>query len=190
MEQLQAAVPHILAAPKDNAAIEMLCLRPEFGQRKFVNEITMSRAGGIPGERWADLAWLRLKDGTPDPRIQVCILGRRVLDLVWRDHENTLHPGDTFIADMDFSEANLPNGSLLGAGSVVLRVSTKFNDACVKWKTRYGKDAKDWIVLPENIPHRLRGVLCEVVQDGTITTGDRLRKLPPLSSVDSATGER
>ena len=120
---------------------------------------------------------MRLADGSPDPRIQVSILGRRVMDAVWRDRENTPHPGDPIIADIDTSEANMPTGQLLAIGSAVLRVSDVFNDACVKWKTRYGKDAKDWIVLPENIPLRLRGVLCEVVQDGRIRLGDPIRKV-------------
>lgn len=177
MAELQAAVPHILAAPKDNGKVEMLCLRPEFGKRNFVDRINVSRAGGIPGERWSTTPWLKLEDGSPDPRIQVCILGRRVLDLVWRDRKNTPHPGDTFISDLDFSEKNMPVGTRLQVGSAILRVSDKFNDACVKWKVRYGIDAKDWIVRPENLKHRLRGVLCEVETDGMISLNDDVRKL-------------
>jgi len=174
--ELQAAIPHILAAPKNNAPIEQLCLRPDFGKRNFVDKMQLTRAHGIPGERWNYAPWLKLEDGSADPRIQVSILGTRVLDLVWRDRENTLHPGDSFMADMDFSEQNMPVGTLLNIGSSTLRVSDKFNNACVKWKVRYGTDAKDWIVRPENITHRLRGVLCEVVRDGWVKTGDLIKK--------------
>lgn len=175
--ELLEALPHILAAPKDNVPVEMLCLRPDFGQRNFVDEITMTAAGGIPGERWSTTPWVKLDDGSPDPRIQVSILGKRVLDLVWRDRENAPHPGDTMIADLDFSEENLPEGQLLSVGSVVLRVSTLFNDACVKWKVRYGAPAKQFITEPEHVKYRLRGVLCEIVQDGTIRNGDILKKV-------------
>lgn len=176
LDELQSKLPYVLGAPKDNAPVQQLCLRPDFGHRQFVDQIKVTREFGMPGERWATTPWLKLPDGSPDPRIQVSILGCRVMDLVWRDRENSPHPGDPIVADMDFSETNMPVGTNLHIGTAILRVSDKFNDACVKWKTRYGKDAKDWIVMPDNITHRLRGVLCEVIQDGVINTGDLIRK--------------
>lgn len=174
--ELNAALPHILAAPKDGAAISMLCLRPGYGERRFVDRIEAAPHTGIPGERWASRPWLTLEDGRPDPRIQICILQQRVLDLVWRDRETTPHPGDTFIADMDLSEANLPAGQLLQVGTAVLRVSEVFNDACVKWKVRYGAAAKDWVNVADHRRHRLRGILCSVEQAGAFSTGDLLCK--------------
>ena len=87
------------------------------------------------------------------------------------------HVLDTIIADLETSEANLPAGTLLGIGSAVIRVSDVFNDGCVKWKARYGKDAKDWITAPGHPPLRLRGILCSVEQDGVIACGDLIHKL-------------
>lgn len=177
-DDLMAALPHMLDAPKDNAAILQMCLRPDYGQRRFVDEITFTSKNGIPGERWATAPWLKLPDGRPDPRIQVSILGVRVRDAVWLDQTATPHPGDPIIADIDCSYDNMPVGQLIGAGSAVLRVSDKFNDACVKWKTRYGTPAKAFITHAAHQPHRLRGLLCEIVQDGTAKVGDKLVKLP------------
>ena len=177
-DELDRAIPDIMAAPKDGAVIDMLCLRPGYGERRFVDEISVTRDAGIPGERWATAPWLKLEDGRPHPGIQVCILQKRVLDLVWRDRVNTVHPGDTFIVDMDLSEANLPVGQVLCAGDAMLRVSDVFNDACVKWKVRYGDAAKTWVTAPGHPELRLRGVLCSVERDGTIRNGDRLTKLP------------
>ena len=93
MAELMAALPDILAAPKTDAPIDSLCLRPGRGERAFPERIVMTRAGGIPGERWATEPWLRLADGSPDPRIQVSILPVRVMDLVWRDKDPRNHPG-------------------------------------------------------------------------------------------------
>jgi CRP-like cAMP-binding protein len=98
MAELMAALPHILSAPKDDAPIHSLCLRPDYGQRSFPNHIRMTRTQGIPGERWSTTPWLKLADGSPDPRIQVSILPIRVMDLVWRDREATAHPGDPIVA--------------------------------------------------------------------------------------------
>lgn len=176
-EELDRAIPDILAAPKTGAAIEMLCLRPERNERRFVEEMTLTREEGIPGERWFTQPWLTLEDGRPHPGIQVCILQKRVLDLVWRDREGTPHPGDTFIVDMDLSEANLPVGQRLEVGGAVLKVSDVFNEACVKWKVRYGADAKAWVTAPGHPELRLRGILCSVEQDGIIRNGDALRKI-------------
>ena len=182
--ELDASLPHILSAPKDGGLIEMICLRPDYGQRVFFESVHVTAAQGIPGERWSTRPWLRLPDGAPHPGIQICILQKRVLDLVWRDRVSTVHPGDTFITDMDLSEANLPAGQVLQAGSAVLRVSEIFNDACVKWKTRYGTAAWEWINAPQHRGFRLRGILCSVVRDGEISCGARLSKLSDAGVCD------
>ena len=171
---LNDGLSHVLAAPKTDAPIDMLCFRPGFGLRTFPDSLTLTRAQGIPGERWMLHPWLRLADGSPDPRIQVSILPTRVLDLVWLDRAGTVHPGDPIVADLDMSHANLPVGTLLQAGTAVLRVSDEPNDGCVKWKARYGKAAMDWIVAPEYATLRLRGVLCSIERDGVVTVSDRI----------------
>ena len=177
MAELMAALPHVVAAPRTDVPVAMLCFRPGFGQRQFPQSLHLTRAFGIPGERWLVHPWLKLPDGSPDPQIQVSILPSRVLDLVWRDRDATLHPGDTMIADLDMSYDNLPPGSLLQAGSAVLRVSKEPNDGCVKWKTRYGQASMDWITAPAHSAMRLRGILCSIEQDGVVKLTDRLVKL-------------
>ena len=172
--ELLAALPHIMSAPKDHAPIDCLCLRPAFGERAFPTSLRLTRAAGIPGERWLTTPWMKLEDGRPDPRIQISILPKRVMDLVWLDRENTPHPGDPIVVDLDCSLANLPLGTLITAGSATLRVSDLFNAGCVKWKLRYGADAKDFLDAPGHPDLRLRGVLCEVVEDGVVSLTDRL----------------
>lgn len=169
------ALPHILAAPVDNAPITGLCLRPGYGLRSHPDRLTMTKAMGIPGERWATAPWMRLPDGSPDPRIQVSILPQRVMDLVWRPGDEAPHPGDPIVADLNTTLENLPTGSLIIAGSAILRVTDLWNDACVKWKARYGQDALEFIRHAPDL--RLRGVLCEIVRDGEVTTTDRLQVL-------------
>ena len=87
----------------------------------------------------------------------------------------TPHPGDPIVADLDCSVENLPEGSLIHAGTAVLRVSDEFNAGCVKWKARYGADARAFIDAPGHPPLRLRGILCAVAQDGEVTLTDRLQ---------------
>lgn len=173
--ECDAALPHILAAPRDAAAIDSLCFRPAYGERRFPDRLQLTMADGIADERWLKAPWLTLPDGCPDPRIQVSILPRRVMELCWRDRDNTVHPGDTMVADLDMSEANMPTGTRLHVGSAVLEVSDKFNTGCVKWRDRYGADSLVWINHKPNRPLRLRGVLCRIVQDGVIHASDQIR---------------
>ena len=175
MAELMAALPDIRAAPKTDVPVAGLCLRPGYGERRFPDRIAMTRAGGIAGERWATAPWLTLADGSPDPRIQVSILPLRVINLVWRDRVGTPHPGDPIVADLDCSLANLPLGTLVQAGTAVLRVSDEFNAGCAKWKVRYGADARAFLDAPGHAALRLRGVLCSVEMDGEVTLSDRLQ---------------
>jgi hypothetical protein len=172
---LTAALPHVLAAPKTDAPIAMLCYRPDFNQRTFPDSLTLTKAAGIPGERWLKYPWLRLPDGTPDPRIQVSLLPTRVLDLVWQGRDATPHPGDPIVADLDMTDANTPPGTRIQAGTAVLRVSDEWNNGCVKWKARYGADALAWITTHPHL--RLRGLLCSIEQDGVVTVTDHLHVL-------------
>lgn len=175
MDALMAALPDILAAPKDESRVRQLTFRPKPNQREHPKSLRFTRDEGVPNERWRKAPWLKLPDGSPDPDIQVSILPARVHDLVRPDPEASVHPGDTIIADLDTSEANLPEGTLLRVGTSLLRVSNVFNDGCVKWKVRYGKDAKDWIVREGHPPLRLRGILCAIVEDGEVHEGDVIR---------------
>lgn len=175
--ECDAALPDILAAPTDAAPILQLCFRPDYTLREFPQELELTVAQGILGERWTKKPWLTLPDGSPDPRIQVSILSKRVLDLCWRDRDNTVHPGDTMIVDMDLGHENLSVGTRLQAGTAVLEVSDKFNNGCIKWHDRYGQDSLRWINRKENRPHRLRGILCKIVKDGIVRVEDQLTKL-------------
>lgn len=175
-DALHTALPHVRAAPKDHAPVTGLCFRPGVGQRVFPDHLRLTVAEGVPGDRWRTRPWLRLPDGAPHPAIQVSILPQRVLDLVWRDRTQP-HPGDPVMADLDTSEENLPVGSLLRVGTAVVRVSDVFNDGCVKWKVRYGAEAKNWITAPGHPALRLRGILCSVEQDGEVRVGDRIVKV-------------
>jgi hypothetical protein len=139
--ELLAVIPHIKNAPKNESFIENLCFRPERNQRSFPDFMVLTPNEGIKGDRWLESPWLKLSNGKPDPGIQVSILSTRVWDAVKFGPE-AIHPGDTFMSDFDTSEENCPAGTILSAGTAMLKVSGVFNDGCVKWKVRYGVDAK------------------------------------------------
>jgi len=174
-EALAAALPEVLAAPQDQGQVRLLCARPKPNQRGFPDRLALTRAVGVVGDFEAARPWLVLADGSPDPRNQVSLMSSRVLDLVWRDRAPRNHPGDNIACDLDLTIANLPTGTLLRAGTAILRVSDEPNDGCAKWKVRMGKAAYDWTRASPHL--RLRGVYCSVEQDGEVSLNDVIVRL-------------
>lgn len=172
-----ARAPPILTAPRDNFPIRILCTPPDFGRRAFAERLTLTCDGGVEGDRWAEHGWLRAKAGAPGPRIQVAIIGKRLLDLTWDGGDDTPYPEDTIASDMDFSEGNLPARTLLHAGSAVLRFSDVYNDGCIKWRIRNGQDAYGWVRVPEHCWLRLRVVFFQILQAGQVCLEDKLRRV-------------
>ena len=175
-DMLDMALPNILCAPKDKAAVEKLCFRPDFGLREFTKQLTLTAENGVIGDRWQQHGWLRLPSGAPDRRIQISLLPKRVFQLL-TCLDTFIHPGDTMIVDMDMSEENLPSGCYLQLGSAILQVSDVFNTGCEKWSKRYGKESLIWINIPENKPKRLRGIFLQIIRDGIVHEHDLLTKI-------------
>ncbi len=176
-EELAAALPAVLAAPRDGGVVRLLCARPKPNARSFPQVLSFRRTTGVVGDFEMSRPWLELPGGGPDPQIQVSIIAWQVLDLVWRDRDRVTYPGDNIAVDMNLTTQNLPAGSLLAAGTAVLRVSAEPNDGCVKWKVRCGRAAYDWTMNPDHAPLRLRGLFCSIEQDGDMRLGDSLRRL-------------
>lgn len=174
---LAAALTGVLAAPRTDGPVRLLCARPKPNHRTFPDRLTLTRALGVLGDFEASRPWLVLEDGSPDPRTQVSIMSARVLELVWRDGNPRNHPGDNIAVDLDLSHANLPAGTLLQVGTAVLRVSDEPNDGCAKWKVRCGKAAYDWVRARGHADYRLRGLFCSVERDGVVALRDRVTKL-------------
>ncbi len=173
--EIEQATPHVLAAPRDNGPVSMLMYRRRYNDRVFTDRLRLTRAGGVEGDFEMATPWLKLEDGTPDRRIQVSILPQRVLDLCWRNRDETVHPGDQIVADLNMSVENLPPGSLIATGTAVLRVSDLWNDGCVKWKARCGRPAYAWVRAHAAL--RLRGIFCSVESDGSVAVGDKIIRL-------------
>ena len=170
----------IQAAPKEAAPIHQLCIRPISGEREFLNEIELCPERGVLGDRWINHSWLYLEDGSSDPRVQISILPYRTWKLFCEPLQSqgkAIHPGDTIIADLDCSEANLPVGQQLQAGSALIEVSDIFNTACQKWRDRYGSQSIQLINQRENRCLRLRGLFCKIVQAGRLNRQSIITKL-------------
>jgi len=176
LDDLERRYRNLPPRPTAAAQVNALCVRPGVGQREERSAIDFDPARGAIGDRWAHKTWLYLSDGSPDPRVQVALCNSKVLALM-QDVTGVLHhPGDTIFTDLDLSVENLPVGTQLSVGPVLLEVTDVENDACAKFALHYGEAILQWIRLPQNRPLRLRGLYARVVHGGVAHVGDPIVK--------------
>lgn len=163
------------AAPVGRGRVDFLINRPAEGVHDPVDELYLDPVEGIRGDRWRETAWLRLPDGTPDPRVQVSLTNTQVMQSFTSTERGAVFRcGDNIYTDLNLTEAALPVGTRFQIGEAVLEVSDVVNDACGKFAQRFGADAFQCVRQPENLPLRLRGIFCSIQQAGRLTVGDEL----------------
>ena len=172
LEELGLGLPHVMSAPSDEGSVEMLVVRPEENQRLTPASAQVSASLGLHGDHWS------IGKYRNQPDIQIAIINSRLLDLVsGGDRERWASAGDNIVADLDLSHANLVPGQKLEAGSAVLEITDTPHAGCKKFASRFGADALRFVNIGQGTELRLRGVYARVLQDGSISVGDRIHKL-------------
>lgn len=77
LAELEAGLPAILQAPKDNGTLAAIVIRPEPGQRVELASCEVSLKLGTHGDNWAMGCWKTTEDGSPHPDVQICIMNAR-----------------------------------------------------------------------------------------------------------------
>lgn len=170
-DQLTLGLPEIVSSPQDDGVVEMLVVRPEENKRLTPVAVEVSSIQGIQGDHWSKGKYREMPD------IQIAIINSRLLDLVSGDRRRWSLAGDNIVADLDLSQSNLVPGQKLRAGSAVLEITEVPHEGCNKFAARFGAAALRFVNVGPGKEHRLRGIYARVVQDGTISVGDRIRKL-------------
>lgn len=104
-------------------------------------------------------------------------MNARCIAVLAGDVERWPLAGDQLYVDLDLSVANLPAGSQLRVGTVLLEVSDKPHTGCSKFSARLGDAALAFVNSEEGKAMRLRGMNCRVIEGGEVSTGDRLKKV-------------
>jgi MOSC domain-containing protein YiiM len=118
----------------------------------------------MPGDAW--------KRKTPDkPEAQLAVMQLGIAEFLANGQPLALF-GDNLFLDLDLSAANLPIGSRLRAGGVLLEVTPKAHNGCRKFMGRFGNDALRFISQPAIRPLNLRGIYLRVIEDGEVAVGD------------------
>lgn len=168
-EDLEAGWRETEKSPQDMGAVEMIVRRPKPEEREELESAAFTAEAGLAGDDW-----LR-RSANPDA--QITMMNSRLINLLAGDKARWALSGDQLFVDLDISQDNLPVGTRLQIGEVVMEVSPLPHTGCTKFARRFGGAARKWVMTDEGQQARRRGVYTKVIVDGQIRVGDRIQKL-------------
>jgi hypothetical protein len=177
LQELEAALEHLRQAPKDEGVVELIVCRPDIDRREVLDEAELDVEKGLIGDNWLVRGSRKTPDGSAHPEMQINIMNSRVTALVAQEKERWPLAGDQLYIDMDLGCENLPPGSHLEIGSVVLEVSPLPHTGCKKFVARFGAEAMEFVNSPLGKQLCLRGINAKVIQSGTVKVGQTARKI-------------
>lgn len=170
LDELQEGLAHILGSPRDEGRLGMVVRRPAEDEREVVTEARIEPGHGVVGDSWSSRR-------SPNPDAEVTLMNARCIALLAGDVDRWPLAGDQLLIDMDLSLANLPPGSRLRIGGVLLETSAKPHTGCPKFSARFGVEALRFVSSDEGRAARLRGLNARVAEGGTVRVGDAVVKL-------------
>jgi MOSC domain-containing protein YiiM len=110
-------------------------------------------------------------------KAQLTLMNARVADAVAVTRERWPLAGDQIYVDLDISHENLPAGSRIRVGTAVVEISEVPHTGCAKFSGRFGAEALRFANVGIGRDNRFRGVNAFIVNDGSISVGDKVTKL-------------
>src|ERR1041385_1465647 len=130
MTELKARLDQIHQAPHDNGLLKLIVRRPQVDEREIVEVAQINTEVGLVGDTWTQRASRHTPDNSPSLNSQITLTNSRAIELFAQTEERWSLAGDQLYVDMDISENNLPTGSQIGIGSVILEVSEQPHTGC------------------------------------------------------------
>lgn len=169
--ELERGLPDVLSSPHDDGQLVAIVVRPASDERRVVATAQVSLERGIEGDRW-------IHESPADPRGQVSLMNARFLRQIAGHEDAVSLAGDNLIVDLDLSEENLPPGSRVAIGDiVVVEINGEPHTGCGKFQKRYGADARAFMNNARGTQLHLRGRYGSIITGGSIAVGDVVRKL-------------
>lgn len=175
--ELEAGLDQIRRSPKNNGVLKMIVCRPRADEREMLDSAELDPGDGLIGDSWKLRGSRHTPDRSADTNAQITIMNARAIALLARHEERWPLAGDQLYIDMDLSGDNLPPGTRLALGTVILEVSPQPHTGCKKFSSRFGLDAMKFVNSPEGKRLHLRGINARVVQGGTVRVGDTIKKI-------------
>lgn len=169
LDVLQARLASAPRAPADIGRVRLLVTRHRGGVRQTVERAAISPESGMPGDSWG-------RQRNPASEAQLAVMQFDVAVLIANGQPLTLF-GDQLFLELDLSEANLPAGSVLRAGTATLEVTPMPHNGCRKFRARFGDGALRLVSMGELRHLNLRGIYLRVIEAGDIAVDDEIHVL-------------
>jgi hypothetical protein len=163
-------------SPKDNGTLEMIVCRPQPRERQVLEQADISLEDGLIGDCWRARGSKDTPDGSAEIDAQITLINSRFINAIAQDRANWGLAGDQLYVDFDLSEENLPAGTRLAIGTVILEVTVLPHTGCKAFTMHFGSGATRLVNSPEGRKLRRRGVNTRVIQVGTVQVGDTVSK--------------
>jgi hypothetical protein len=177
--ELTVGLAALEPSPREQGVVRLIVRRPRTGQREVIEEGELDTITGLVGDNWQHRGSSRTADGTAHPDMQINVMNARVIELIAGSQSRWPLAGDQFFVDLDLGARNVPPGTRLGLGTVVLEVTNQPHTGCAKFIERFGLDAMKFVNSADGRALQLRGINARVITSGRVRTGDSIRKLPP-----------
>ena len=163
-EELERLLSALTGTPKDNGAVTLLMSRREGGRRELPGSVRLEIDGGMPGDAWGRNAKRKLD-------AQLATMQIDVAELIANGQPLELS-GDNLYLALDLSNENLPTGSRIRIGGVLLEVTPMPHNGCKKFRARFGDGAHRFVGDPGLRHRNLRGIYFRVIEPGNVSVGD------------------
>jgi MOSC domain-containing protein YiiM len=169
LDVLEARFAAAPPAPTDVGRVRFLVTRHRNGRREALERASMTPESGMVGDSWS-------RQRHPALEAQLAVMQFDVADLIANGQPLALF-GDQLFLELDLSETNLPVGTVLRAGTVMLEVTPEPHNGCRKFRARFGDAALHFVSNRESRHLNLRGVYMRVTEAGEVARDDLVRVL-------------
>lgn len=176
-DEIDTAISHVLASPKDNGVLELIVRRPAVNNREVIQSGILEIENGLVGDNWLSRGSSRTDNGLGHPEMQLNLMNYRFALLIAGSRERVPLAGDQLFVDLDLSEENLPPGTRLSIGDAIIEVTTIPHLGCKKFVDRFGIDAMRFANSDFGRRHHLRGINAKVIASGSVKQGDAIRRI-------------
>ena len=175
-EELAAGLPEIRRSPRGEGTVELIVARPAKGERTILEEGLFDIENGLVGDTWIERPSRSMPDGLPHPDKQVTVMNARAVALMAQHRHRWALAGDQLYVDLDLSSENLPPGTTLSVGGIVLEVTAPPHTGCALFAERFGRPAFRFVNSEEGRALNLRGINAKVIRPGMVRRGDAICK--------------
>jgi hypothetical protein len=173
----ETGLQDVRQSPREKGRLILLVRRPAKGAREELSEAIIDEKRGLVGDSWEFRQCSSTPDGSPDPRAQVTLINTRLIAMIAGARDRWALSGDQFYVDFDLSCRNLPDGSRVQIGTVLLELTGYPHTGCESFIEWYGAEAMKLVNSPLGMSLRLRGANARVVKGGTVRIGDPVKPL-------------